>query len=491
MLPYFKMKCNKLRSQEGSIVSVLVVSAAISIVTYLVAMQLDLNKRFATKRAKDDILTTQIRSGIEAFMVALRIAEINYANQVGNCQAAGSTVSARPFISALKSGSNCQGSQITVFSSGDLQDPVYDNDFLNGTPNASNIGYNNIIKYVSTVCTISEHSTTCAPGTKLLTVTYGLITYEFFLNAVIPNQQRAEFTVKFKDNGTIKTSATRSFAVVEMLQNTAHLESADGRVTQENPNPEDYCPGKSWDNLPLFDIVNKKCNTFGNLGGGTGLAYVKMPYTSQGNFFGFRSNDGSVIDLNATVTQNATSYLVDSTTGALTTGGQQVFPVFDQASLINSDDITVIKNQIYVVKGSGDDAQIGYLYSTGTDVSSNPPMIHPICQLGKMGWGQAYSGIAALSSSDELVGISGTQDKMPYRIAIFYLKSDTGDLFMAIVRSTTKSIDTTALNSNQVINDNGRTFICNVFKDGIVQPVEYKRTLGFDRTVDQPAYYVY
>jgi hypothetical protein len=66
-------------------------------------------------------------------------------------------------------------------------------------------------------------------------------------------------------------------------------------------------------------------------------------------------------------------------------------------------------------------------------------------------------------------------------MAYFFLKSDAGDLFTAVVH---KKKNTAATPSET-------DFDCFVFKDLNLQQVEYKRTLGFDRTSDSKPYFIY
>lgn len=94
-----------------------------------------------------------------------------------------------------------------------------------------------------------------------------------------------------------------------------------------------------------------------------------------------------------------------------------------------------------------------------------------VCDLGAAGWSQAYTGIAALAWSQPLLPLpNGASSR---NLAVFFLKTDSGDLLSAVVMATKDG------------------FGCQVAKDSALQVVEYKRTLGFDRTEDSKPYFIY
>lgn len=170
---------------------------------------------------------------------------------------------------------------------------------------------------------------------------------------------------------------------------------------------------------------------------------------------------------------NKSSYLV-SEDGKL--GADTVFPKYNKADLINVDDITLVDDQLFYVRFLGTSAEIGLL-----DLAANPNHMVQVCPLGQMGWAQSYAGIAALSWSDKLNPPAENK-----RLAIFFLKTDGGDLLTAAVSSSTTY---PAAKVNGV--DFPKNYRCTVFKDQNLQAVEYKRTLGFDRTADSKPYFIY
>ena len=162
-----------------------------------------------------------------------------------------------------------------------------------------------------------------------------------------------------------------------------------------------------------------------------------------------------------------------------TLNGLPVHPPYSKADLINADDLTIVGRQIYFVKGLGVSAALYALRSPSvTKPNSIPPAEStiPICDLGGMGWAQAYSGVGATAWSDPLLSEAG--DEYPtdsVRAAQFFLKTDSGDMLYVVVSRVSSS----------------NTFTCAVFKDSALQTVEYKRTLGFDRVETQRQYLIY
>ena len=149
----------------------------------------------------------------------------------------------------------------------------------------------------------------------------------------------------------------------------------------------------------------------------------------------------------------------------------ETFPAHKRDELVNVDDLTTIADQVFFVSGMGLEAKIGgFLPNTGARVS--------VCDLGQRGWSQAYVGLGALSWSDPILDdVDAT--KSPY--ATFFLKTDTGDFLMTIAR---RKKNVGALTGSA-------DFDCFTFKDPDMQQVEYKRTLGFERTQNAKPYYIY
>lgn len=167
------------------------------------------------------------------------------------------------------------------------------------------------------------------------------------------------------------------------------------------------------------------------------------------------------------------NFMVNHNTGRV---GSETIPYFvpypdpnnHLISLLNVDDITLIDDQIYYVAFQGPAAHIGHANNINGERTI-------ICRLGEMGWSQSYSGIAASSSSDPLIDDTSNplNNFLTNRYALFYLKTDTGDLLTAHVYRK----------------NNG--FQCYVNKYQINQKPEMRRTLGFDRVKDEPPFYIY
>lgn len=413
-------------------------------------------------------------SGAETMLFAYRLAQMKYIKEV----AAKGCTTAKPFLSALKEGSGCPaepGGDITVFSQADALE-------------YSNLPFAYVTSSGSSGCLISTNSSNCGSESRnLLTapVVGGDVSqspdpsnpgsapgYLFTLHAVNPDKGILEFNATVTSMGSNNQLSMQryAFAIRNFLPNAAHLE-ADGRVTQENPDPLSKCPGSTWATFLLFNPSNQKCEPFSQLGSGTGLAFYNH------RFFGFRPFDGQIIDILAANSGN--TYLVDENG---TMGSDTVFIPYKKDSLINVDDITVIQTQVagtkdkpastggqlYFVAGQGSSAHIGML-----DMGNNGDRVK-ICDLGAQGWSQAYEGIASLSFSDPLID-TGSDGITGSRLAVFFLKTSGGDYLTASVLKQ----------------KNRPGYTCHITKENNLQQIEYSRTYGFDRTDDKEPYYLY
>jgi hypothetical protein len=405
----------------------------------------------ATTVIKDEIQLLEFHSAVETFKLSYFDAEVNYYAQVAraNCD------SPHSFISALKNGSGCSNPSegIKVFQKQPGED-------------------SNLVSFHGG-CLIKEKSTKCGEEklnmsdinmnpVKVVSVKkksanskIGVIShnsFDFYLFSLLPEKNYSEVVVlirtknlKGKDLGSIK----KTFAIKSFVTNFAHTE-ADGLITQENPSPQSRCQGAPWAAINIFNPITLTCNPFTKLGGGTGLAYHK------GRFFGFRPDSGQVIDLFAAITTDSSTISED---GIL--DDKNIFPPYRTINLMNADDITTVGESIYYVKGMGLNAHIG---KASADSAKENEVV---CPLGELGWGLAFSGIAAHSSSMD-VG-----DLTKEGLAIFYIKSESGDLLTAYVE-----VDPSKQPSE--------VRKCYVIKDNKIQDIEYKRTYGFDRTEEEP-----
>lgn len=422
-------------------------------VTSSLALFLGVANKSAGRKIVSNRSTLRNASLAETALVAFRLAEVEYLTFASGCD------SAKPFMEALGTGSGCPGT-FTAF------DPANQQDF--GVRDG-------LYRFLGPGCRITQTTSSCGTGrTELLTG--GLDTlvtgasgavpigYRLALESVQPAKSLAEFSVELREGDKTQRLA---FAIRAPLANAAHLE-ADGRVTQNKPDPLATCPGTVWASLTLFNPNNRRCEPYAQAGGGTGLALYRD------RFFGLRPADGQVVDLNA-MTQGE-SYLVSPATG------EPNFIPYDRALLVNIDDITLIDQQMYYVANLGTSPELGYI-----DMSGSRTRVR-LCDLAGMGWGQSYEGIAAHGSSDPL--FPDPQDGIPaaaVRIATFYLKTSGGELLTSLVQSW----PTSGAPPGVGIDIGGRRLICRVYKDQNLQEVEFKRTYGFDRTPGTKPYLVY
>lgn len=412
----------------------------------------------ATKGASRKIVSNRASvrnaSTAETVLVAYRLTEIAYLSFASTCE------SAKPFLSALASGSGCPGTFV-AFDPSDTQ----------------NVGVRDgLYRFSEPGCRITQTASTCGMGRTeiltggldtLLTGAAGSIPfgYRVTLDSVQPAKGLAEFSMELREGERVQRIA---FAIRTPLSNSAHLE-ADGRITQSSPDPLATCRGTEWASLLLFDPASRRCVRFAQAGGGTGLAVY------QDRFFGLRPDDGQIVDMTA-LTEGDT-YLVNPGSG------KPNFVPYDRSQLVNVDDITLIARQIYYVANFGVRPELGYLDMNGIATRVR------LCDLYGMGWAQSYEGIAAHGSSDPLFPES--QDGIPssaVRIATFYLKTSSGDLLTGVVQSWPSGGAPPGLRATQI---GGRSVSCHVYKDQTLQRYEFARTYGFDRVPGSKPYLVY
>ena len=439
------------RSQRGQILQSMLFGALSLVVVMVLVGIRTFRTQFTNRKLRDDIAQTQLASGIESMVLAYRFAEVKYIQAVADCG------TARPFLRALKEGSGCASAPpVAVFTGGDA-----------GTDDR-------LYQFPSEGCTITPTSSTCANPNRRLIMRIGgpnpqdannpsdrlnKVSYDIHMIAPEPNKQILQMLAVVKpEKGSRSVGFNNEIAIRTMMPNLAHMELSDGRVTQEHPDPLSKCPGGPWMNFSVYDPVSRTCRPFGTLGGGTGLSYYERRY------FGLRPMDGQVVDVLALQSGISSSYMVDENGNI---GGQSVFPRHSRSLLVNVDDITVSGNQIQLVSGVGPGAHIGLI---GTDGGGTPSRIN-ICPLGTKGWAQSYSGIAGMSWNDPLYPLPTAPGD--FRLGLFALKTDGGDLLNAAVIATSGGYD------------------CAVFKDSTLQVVEYKRSGGFDRTNDTLPYYIF
>jgi hypothetical protein len=464
------MKCKREKSQRikgaGDYLVFMVILGGF--VALLTTMTSSFSKSF---NKKNQMMASNylISSGAETVLTAFRLAYIQYISELSKSGCS----EGRPFLEALKNGSNCSV-PINVFTSDDLQSLSSGAFFSYINPNQ---GGGCSIVTNSSSCGNGDHPLIQAPfpGESQIpshdaSSTLLSVGYLFTLNSINLERGIVDISVDYLPPGSVGGELPEHFRIGlrPVFGNAAHLEQ-DGRVVQESVDPFTVCQGAEWANLLLFNPTNSKCEQFAQMGSGSGLAFY------NGRYFGLRSFDGQIIDLTAsTQDSSSSSYLVDEN-GEVS--GKSVLFSYSRSALINIDDITIIptfrgtsnnftfSGQLYYVTGQGATAELGGISKEGRQ---------PICSLGSLDWGQAYNGILAASFSDPLIpeagdGLEGN------RLALFYLKTVIGDILTAAVIRDAKS----------------GNYFCHVAKEKYLQKDEYKRTLGFDRTDRNEPYVIY
>jgi hypothetical protein len=387
-------------------------------------------------------------SAIETFLLALRKSELDYVVAVSGAGCG----SAKPFGVALRVGSGCTGASVTVFSQS-----------VQGSSDIAASGAEAIYKYISGGCEIQQNVSTCLTNRDpFLEVSFANTSYRFQIAEGFDSAPSGylEFVVVEKRDGAPPTTAT--FAVREGLSGSLHLEPS-GRVVNSNPDPGSPCPGQAWSEALIYQPATRTCLAFEQAGGGYGLFEYNRRY------FGLRPVDGRI----AALSQAATGVLVDPN-GTLE--GIPLIPPYPdpstpEKSLLGIDDLTTIDRSYYYVRGQGLSAEVGVIDPSRTNG------LRPLCQLGQMGWSQAYSGIAASSTSDPLFNAALPVSQA---LATLFLKTDSGDLLTLKVIGTGCESGT-CTGAPQ----------CFVFKDADTQEIEFTRTLGFERSPDERPYFIY
>ena len=458
------------------------------------------------KRSLETQLSAKASSAINTMLPAYDVAEIHYSMEIAKFLKCGGPAT---FVKALKDGHGCPGeADITVFTIEDLREIAHK--IEPGIPFVKLITDSTYIQnmmqlysYAGSVgCTIKSDSSTCK-GTQPKLIEIGVdpkfphqsdhgTSISFYL---LNENTGAELTEWIAEAHTPTSDPKQSqvtktsFGINSQSPNLVHLEG-DGRVTQERPDPLDPCKSSPWSTYFLYSPERGKCETYEQMGSGTGLAYYKN------RFFGFRPADGQVIDLaNLSEGGKDGSYMVEETTGKLTHASDTDAPVFvpyKKELLTNADDITLIGDQLYYVAGQGESAYIGVLYAGKNakgDIDVKKMESHHVCDLGKMGWSQSYTGIASPPWSMPLIPETG--DQLNLRIAHFFLKTDSGDLLTATVIGVGTDKNTDIGKGIPYNTEIEGLPLCIVTKNPDLQPVEYKRSMGFDRTRASKRYFAF
>jgi hypothetical protein len=412
------------------------------------------------KESERVIQNVEMINGAETLILAYRHQESQYQTQVAAC------ASANPMFTAIKLGHNCRD------SNGNPQNPGTVRLFANQPP----AFYQNAFSYPADApCIIAPNANsgpnTCINQSRVRVRIAGLNpnqnqpllsrNYDFALVAVKLPRNMVDFSVRMSSPANANLNQRAVIGVKNVFSNTSHIDW-EGKVFQELSDPFGECALESWDLYKIFDPIQKRCLTFSQLGGGNGL------HMYQARFFGFRSNDGQVVDLSGLM--SGTNYMVQED-GRLSAGSPQIHPAYSKPLLQNADDLTILETrnsgQIYFVRGQGQGAYIGaYIGST----------LHKLCDLANSGFAQSFVGIGVLPWSDPAVPETNDgYDTSAPRITHFFLKTDLGDYLLAqVLRSDANTAPT-----------------CTVFKDSSIQKEDYKRSLGFDRIQSERPYLIY
>ena len=439
-------------NQRGvALIVVLMIAAILAIIGGAMATQYVNGVAAASVLMDKEFYRANVKSAMETFSTVYRLSNIRYSGYVKDC------VNANDFTRALREGHGCTSvGPYTVFTAADISSIAATADLGVSFPNP---------------CVISQNASSCTAANPIFRLDFERMTFDIYLDGTLSEKNLAEFTLVLISPRT-PYPLTNRFAIQGSLALLGHLESSDVTVVAEYPSALHSCLFDAWN--PLRSGAG--CQTFQQLGGGTGLG------SYRDRFFGLRSFDGQIVDMNGL---SGATYLVDES-GFL--AGQKVFPEYCKQDFVNADDFTILSNtnvdEIYIASGVGQGSRITYIRAAGPGNCTR----HPVCELGLQGWGQAFSGIAADSASNILVPPADLPG-LTLLTAVFYLKTDAGVFLTAYVTSRAGAFPDPNSVYDPALN---RTFTCSVNYDSQKQSPERSRTLGFERgmTKSKP-YFVY
>ena len=441
----------KSSSEKGSaILGVLMVSALFAVLIGIFLTYRDQSLRSARHASRAAVTTSLTKSAIETFLLAWRQNEIEYYRKSAGCD------SLRSFIGALRDGSGCATASATLLGKGMETVDAFDGpETYSYTTSAPG-------------CRILPASSTCSNydddflSMELATQQLHKHGFRFSLGKMYPSSQVIEINVTVT-NEQENVTTKMTFALRDNFVNLVHLEPT-GRITQERPDPLSRCPTDAWTTYLVF--LTGSCRGFELLGSGTGIASYNNRY------FGFRSQDGRFVDMAALTGGGSPSSYIVKPDGTVDGLGKVFVPYPDPAdpatSLRNVDDVTLIDEQIYYVAHLGTSAHLGVAAPKNGGFE-----LRKVCGIGDEGWAQAYAGLAVAAWSEPLVR-TASDVLVGTRYAKFFLKTDAGDLLTTIVESASEGV-----------------YKCMTFKDAGIQHVEYRRTMGFDRSVPEKIYFLY
>lgn len=393
-----------------------------------------------------------VKSSLETFGVAARLAQINYMKAMVNCQNASSLGNAMVFGHRCAAAS---GTSVDVFTNADLQ-------LFSPAPSSTLMGYPNRIR-------ISHVSSSFSTTRPIFVTEQPEFRTEFFLEGSNLASGQIFLNLKVYHLGKFE-AAVRAVYLFDDEGYRVHLDAGEMNLNQQNSHPLSLCPTTPWTEAK-YHTLGLGCITYPNVGSGTGLGIYR------GNLFISRATDGQIFMLSRM--NSGASYIINQ---AGSDGSVKVFPSYKTQALVNTDDFDIVgedsgKDELYLVRGAGSSSTI-YYHDPVNDRDI------PVCRVGEFGWGQSTSGIMSTTGSIGLIPRSAGASAL---YAHFLLKTDTGSLLSTIVISSSRRLPL----PNELGSPVGRYFYCVSVKNPAAQDIENVRSLGYSKsTADTRPYLI-
>lgn len=455
-------RCKKmLTSQSGAISAptlgliVILTFIAVEGVTNYIRIR-SIASNLSEKTSERPIARDQIG---QTALIAFRESEKVYLRAISaaNCD------TANPFHIALLSGTGCSGLSVTVFAKS--LESVDEN----------STGSNAIYSYLlSSGCTIDPTKSNC------LNMTDPFLDVGYSNTATVINGTKFKLSAKSADpiQETVtfvaeilyadQSKSTVHVAITNFFKNSIHSDTS-GNIVQRTQSFASKCESDMWQTYLGFNMETQKCDDFGSVAGGTGL----LTYNNE--YFGYSPFSGKIVSLNRSVASlSDQAVLPDGTLG-----GKTIFPKYPnpdviETAMLNLDDLTVIRDQLYFIssKSAGQNI-LGYI-----NMTVDPVEYVPVCDLSQKNLDYGLSGLASHSSSDTLFKTETDLVKSP--LATFFLKTDLGEIFFLKV-----------LGKNCLGNAACTEYECILAKNPRSNDLEFVRTMGFERSPTERPFYVY
>lgn len=429
-------------NQKGNIIFSLALALLFSFISVGIVTVIINQINMSAAQRKNSKSRLMVTSSIETFQIALKHAEARYFISMRNCE------TGNPFYRALVEGHKClllQSSVLSIFNSSDLNG--LNSDEISQFSYGSSWGIN------------YDQKATGPTDRAILSMKIQGQTVKFFFYGATKAKDRADFAAEYDTSQGVSRVFFSVFASDSASK--VHLNSSDVKLVNQLSYSKDPCVNTPWSEFSL--MILGSCSYAANLGGGTGLAY------NEGSYFGLRSLDGKVVSMKDL---GGASYFVQED-GTLS--GNSVFPPFKEDSLINVDDIEVMGldqnlNKIVAVLGNGNETRIAY-YDSGTN------SMVTICKLGEMDFGRSFTGIAAAPGNQNILD---TSSDMSSNVSSFYLKSDSGENVMVIIKAA-GSVPYAGIEAQYITALAGKQLVCAAIKDVNEPAIEISRTLGLTK----------